>query len=265
NLSRRIKAMVNQTPGISRTDLRRGISHNTTTETFNSALSWLIARNDIVCIPCYEERQVDRYYPMMGIRGRRVGDDVDEKPNAPNAHVQGTETGASEKPNAPNAHVPMTLSELIDWRNANAVRFVRLDESSIGLSSSELERLTLTPAIEQAIRDNQDTLSAFVHAEPVYSSVTIEDAGTTLLDDELDQSERHVVDANGYDATTYKHLRETIEQQGVSKSLVKSIAMTAIRSMPDDMSIERYVEFNIDDWVKDEEWQEKLIALAAKA
>lgn len=70
-----------------------------------------------------------------------------------------------------------TLAELIDWRNANSIRFIRKGNGLIWVSSEDEKRLT--PALSQAILNHQETVSLFV-SDPAYNSVSVVDEGDTL-------------------------------------------------------------------------------------
>jgi hypothetical protein len=69
----------------------------------------------------------------------------------------------------------------LTWRNANAIRFVRLADGSIGLLPEQAS--LLTPPLSAAIRAYQETLSIFVSAaidaETFYAELSKpdEDAG----------------------------------------------------------------------------------------
>ena len=54
-----------------------------------------------------------------------------------------------------------TLTELLEWRNANAIRFVKQDGGSLIWVTKEQENL-LTPALASALKTYQDTISVFV-------------------------------------------------------------------------------------------------------
>ncbi|MCA8991371.1 MAG: bifunctional DNA primase/polymerase [Planctomycetaceae bacterium] len=53
-----------------------------------------------------------------------------------------------------------TITELIDWRNEHGIEFTRNDEGTIWVSDGQTK--FVMPAIERAIRANQETLTAFV-------------------------------------------------------------------------------------------------------
>jgi len=198
SLEKRICEIITDRPGIMRTDLRNAISHKLKADELDKAIALLVSWSDIVIVPVWENgRQADRYYPtgQQGNRGiRALGSSTVDTPNAtnaPNAPVKTediTGGGKPTAPTAPNAHCPdkkqeaATLSELIDWRNANSVDFIRKADGMIWVTTSS----TIPPTIEAAILANQETLKMFikpVEPSPAASSITPTVEPIAILDD----------------------------------------------------------------------------------
>ncbi len=83
-LATTLRDLIRQQPGIMRSELRHSVSHKTETPMFSGALAYLINRGDVVCVPVYESRQADRYYP--GVRKTHNGGngDVGDAGSSPN-------------------------------------------------------------------------------------------------------------------------------------------------------------------------------------
>jgi hypothetical protein len=103
--------------------------------------------------------------------------------------TEGQTINASSHPttheDAPAHRQPLTLSQLIDWRNAHGIRFVRNDDGGIWVTT-DYESL-LTPAIKSAIRANQQTLSMFVGGS-AKANDTLSYSEVTIVDDDDDNS-----------------------------------------------------------------------------
>jgi hypothetical protein len=203
SLALRLRFLIRQRPGIMRGELRHSVSHSISTVEFDRSLRWLIDRGDVVHVPVYESRQADRYYPGLGRKSptSSTSHDSSLQANEKDDHqdVQ-REEPTSLRPTFSQTETA-TLSELIDWKNANGIVFTRRQDGLTWVAQ-DYERL-LTPAITQAIYDNQDTLSFFgdengngntnvtvnVHDSAIasdYADVVVEDAGDTLDEDDDD-------------------------------------------------------------------------------
>jgi hypothetical protein len=159
-LERRLRDLVFTQPGIMRSELRHAISHKTTTDVFDGALSRLIARREIVCVPVFEERQAERYYPAV-VKGER-GDEGDIAPSLP-VPLSTPAPVYPTSPFPPPANVPAaTLAELLEWRNLNSASFVRQSDGVVWVTLANGS--AIPPAIEAALLANQETLAAFVPA-----------------------------------------------------------------------------------------------------
>lgn len=204
-LEKRLLQTVRERPGILRAELRHSVSHSLPRQAFDVALAWLVQRGEIVIVPVYEGRQAERLYVGVGIRD--VGSQASPSPSyekTPNATLN-LLTGASASANSGGENRDVagrsdtltlteastldanaaTLAELLTWKNANGVRFVRLADSSVWVTDDQAS--LLTPAITSAIRANQDTLSVFVSVDANVSNVIVPNA--TAIDAETFLSE----------------------------------------------------------------------------
>lgn len=158
-----LRKLVYQRPGIMRTELRHSVSHSIKQETFDAALSSLLQRGEIICVPVYEERQAERYYPGVGRRlwtpETKTETEAGETAR-PSSEVPATSPSPSEAKQEPEA----TLTELLNWRNANAVLFSRRPDGVVWVTHEAESKLT--PAIERAIHVHQKTLEAFLPTSP---------------------------------------------------------------------------------------------------
>lgn len=182
-LASRLRSLIYKRHGIMRTELRQSISGTTPTEAFNAALQWLLQRGDIVCVECLEKRQCQRYYPAPKYTNEtktkkendteQYGDKVNESVES---EVNETKASSPEPKSLIPAFSSITLSELLTWKNANAVKFINRAGGVVWVSDEYAP--LLTPELEQAIHANQDTIRVFVDA---YSDIDITDHDDGLL------------------------------------------------------------------------------------
>ncbi len=123
-LENKILDKVSESPGISKTDLRKEVSSNDSrsTKKFAEALSSLVKRGEVVVVPVMENRQVDRLY--LGVRtlssiGTPLSAAIESEP-APSVIPVVTQT---DSPLPSLETTPTSLNELFMWRNANGVKF----------------------------------------------------------------------------------------------------------------------------------------------
>lgn len=152
----RILATVRQQPGIKKSELLKIVAgHGKNSQTKAKAtLSALILRGEIIEVQVFEGRQATTLYP--GLRSTLTEslipdtDDSEESIPIPvSTPVPGTVT-------------PATLSELFEWRNLNGVAFEKREGGEVWVTQEHLSKLT--PAIEEAIRRNQQIVATFVTA-----------------------------------------------------------------------------------------------------
>jgi hypothetical protein len=164
-LSSKLLTMVCQRPGIMRSELRAGISHTTTTDQFDAALGGLEQSGEIIKVAVYDKRQADRYYPGMPPTSTPDDPIVTQitPPQSPTTITDhSTTTNQPEKNAMPDSDIAttLTLADLLNWKNANAVAFVRNAAGDVWVTTDN-ENL-LTPALRIAIQQHQETLSLFV-------------------------------------------------------------------------------------------------------
>jgi len=125
-LALRIRSYVQMNAGCMKSEIRKSLSHTIATDAFDNALRWLIERNEIVCVPCYEQRQADRYFPAItGYTDLGDGVQENEKPISLNPAFRETKT--------------MSLTELFDWINENGIRFVRNADALVWVSDDHVD------------------------------------------------------------------------------------------------------------------------------
>lgn len=167
-LAVRLLDVVRQRPGLLKSELRHSVSHTIKTEAFDAALGELVGRGEIVCVPVFEGRQAERYYPGVPSTqdaGRRdVGTQGNESENgkggANGAKMSYVPTSLCPKQNATENVPAASLADVFDWRNRNSVSFVRRSDGGIWVTPDK-EPL-LTPAIASGIRQHADVLVALV-------------------------------------------------------------------------------------------------------
>lgn len=223
---RRIVVLVKASPGIMRTDLRNGVSHHLKAAEFDTMLNRLVETNRIVKVPVLENnRQAERYYPAaadgMGIRALGSDDHASATTKAdPTALLP-------LMPLIPTAQTQTraaTLVELCEWRAMNAVHFAWSDTHSIYWVTKQDES-KLTPAIEQAIREQQ----SFVQIVSGGSSVpTLATSGCLVIggDDgievededflqELTDMKPSIINAGNMDADTFLEELEAFNRMAI--------------------------------------------------
>jgi hypothetical protein len=250
-LASRLRQTIRQRPGIMRSELRLTISHATSmTQPFDEAIAWLLRRGDIVCVPVYEERQAERYYPSAF---RRVGNRETLRLS------QSEQSEQTSEPTSPISQLPtisetpaMTLAALLEWKNAHAVRFHRQDDGVVWVTDDYAS--FLSPAVEQAIHAYQDALSVFCDAEG-YSSVTLHDAGDDLLKGERvassedDPALLRTLRMKGIDVERFHALRNALADHGMKNVFAEIIAMDYAHSAPLSAdALRHYVTQNVERW-----------------
>jgi hypothetical protein len=196
-LESRLLEIVQNQPGVMRSELRSAISHSITTSVFDHALNSLVRRGKIVSVPTFGNRQAECYYAGVGIR-----DLAGYRHTAPVA-VEAAKSAISQYPkpthdvdvhrgfaamNGANGMgvtmnvTPATLGELFDWRNFNSVAFCRREDGLIWVVNMNNDEIS--HPIAAAIHANQDTLAAFV-AEPT-PTPPITTSSTLTIQDEHD-------------------------------------------------------------------------------
>lgn len=154
-LEAKLLTTIRERPGIMRNELRRSVSHNLKADELDNALRWLVDRGDVVHVPVYGKRQADTFY--AAVRTSPVTQLASTSTLEAKAETE-TETKALTAADFYNETA--TLSELLDWRNANGVKFVRRSDGVVWVASESAS--LLTPTLTAALETNQDTLSAFV-------------------------------------------------------------------------------------------------------
>lgn len=181
SIDRQIVAIVRQSPGAKRSDVRDKFRHDkATTKAFDSALAMLAKRGEIeIKTETVNGRKADRLYPGDGR----------EKPSPVTPSIVPVTKLVTPKPVTPpvsplpvtitppkpepvtSTVTPATLIELFNWRNSNGVKFCRLEDGTTWVTQEHLSRLT--PAIEAAIRTNQETMALFVPSPGTDTIVTL--------------------------------------------------------------------------------------------
>jgi hypothetical protein len=221
-LAIRLRKTIQEQAGIMRSELRHSISHKIPTAAFESALRWLLDRGDIICVPVFETRQADRYYPAPK---RQTNDshyllDSATPSTSPTSPAIAEPTSEPEQessePTPPTSPFPpadakqqtlssdipqtpsLSLADLLEWKNAHAIRFERNDDGLIWVTNESVP--LLTQSLASAIHANQETLAMLVGGSlpaitPAYCDVQIEDVDVGDIDDWIrEEAER---DANG--------------------------------------------------------------------
>jgi hypothetical protein len=174
---------VRQRAGLTHTELRLSESHNIKAERFDKAIASLLKDKLIIAVETFDKRQATCYYPAPI--------PVSYNPNSlipTNSHIPIVIQDADvQEPNSlipTNSHIPITLSNLIDWGNANGIRWRYNDDLLLYWATPA--NVPVPPSVADAIRSNQDTLAMIAEAKPLaeeYCDVVIEDAGDELIDD----------------------------------------------------------------------------------
>jgi len=196
-LERKIIRVVNEHPqGVLRHHLCNAVSKKTLKAEFDSVFAKLQSSGKIVIVTVHEsKRPAEKFFPGSYKSGELIGNDVAPGITPPNNNSPEVETGNDGGITPPNNNspddvdgsgsgddyvddetialadtefydeltgnvTPATLTELLDWRNANGVRFRRMADSSIWVTPA-YETL-LTPTLSAAIHANQETVSMFV-------------------------------------------------------------------------------------------------------
>jgi hypothetical protein len=182
DLTLRLRSLINQKPGIMKTELRQAVSHSIKTDVFDSALRWLIQRGDVISVPVYETRQAETFYP--GVRTSSFKSNIEtitnnestdlirktiQNPIEQNATttIQGTDSEATT--------IPATLVETINWKNANGVTFTNRDDGGVWVTNS----IDVPPAIAAAFIAHYDTLKILATEMNTTEESLTEDATLT--------------------------------------------------------------------------------------
>jgi len=197
-LERKIVRVVNEHPqGVLRSSLCNAVCKKTLATEYDSVFAKLIADGVIVQD---DEQRGTRFYPCGGT-GERGNFPVDDSATSPVPRSPDTShERTSPVPRSPDIVdddetialadtefydeltgnvTPATLTELLDWRNANGVRFRRMADSSIWVTTAY--DTLVTPTLSAAIHANQETLSLFVS----------DDDNGELSDDEIETFWEH--------------------------------------------------------------------------
>jgi len=168
-LETKIIQVVRNRPGIHRSELRKIFPHDRkTTAVFNSSLESLALRGKVVIVRVYENRQADTVYPGVTIPPTSTSTlaSVSEQSDSPTsaASVSPSAMAESLRPKS------VTIADVVNWKNANGIRFIR-DGGRVWVTP---DCDSLSPEIEQWLRDNQDTLAMFVpKSEPESKSESL--------------------------------------------------------------------------------------------
>ncbi|QDV19489.1 hypothetical protein Pan153_41550 [Gimesia panareensis] len=141
-LERKILDVLEDYPGITKTEIRDMISHKLKAKELNRSLKWLKQKRKIVRESKIKNgRRYDVWY-LAGQEGRRA-------------------LGQEDNPNALTPQRPVqteTLPELLDWLNSNESKFFRRDDGIIWVTNEE----RLTPSLKATIEQNQEALADIV-------------------------------------------------------------------------------------------------------
>lgn len=149
SLSFRLRDIIRRQPGLMKTELRKAVSHTIKTETFNSALRWLIQRGDVVSVLVYESRQAERFYPGVGMttpnvvtKSTTIADDII------------TTTVTITEPQSATTCAPASLVATFDWINGNGVSLTANELGDISVSTD----IVVPPDIAAAFVTERKTL-----------------------------------------------------------------------------------------------------------
>lgn len=164
-LEAKLLSTIRERPGIMRSELKQSVSHRIGTDTFDAALRWLVDRGDVVCVPVYDRRQADTFYPAIC----KLKTKAETPTPVTQSPITSTLETKAEAKTETQALTPSdflgeaaTLTELFEWKNANGAQFVRRSDGMVWVTD-EYATL-LTPSLTAAIEANQETLAAFVPA-----------------------------------------------------------------------------------------------------
>ena len=200
-LEARIRQLARERPGIMRTELRDAISHKIKANELERALTWLAGRGEIqrrtstesgrVCERIHPAdankptaaavittgsasspptASIDDLVPAIVVAPTAPNAPPPQRPAAPEMNAEGdkgtkalTETEFfAEIPQSPLVTArAATLTELLNWRNANGASFTRRADGVVWVTNED----RLTPTIRAAIDANQDTLASLVPVE----------------------------------------------------------------------------------------------------
>lgn len=156
---KRFVKLVQENPGIMRTELFDRFSHTMTADEKQKIVDHAKAQGKIVSIQTIVNgRQAELFYP--GVENPIGGQSIDTPPPKPQEFK-----------------IAATLADLLNWKNINEGRFQRID-GNIKLSTPK--NVEVPQDIEQAIVENQKLLEAFVTPEKPEPCL-----GRVLIDDEL--------------------------------------------------------------------------------
>jgi hypothetical protein len=174
SLDAKLLRMINEKPGITRTELRKGISHRVTTDEFDTSVNRLLSAAKIVRID--GRREVFFPAPKTGEAGT---------PGTGNFSKQTSPVPGSKSSQFPVPGVPtMGIGELMLWRATNAVEFQWNDVRSCYWVIPQHESL-VTPDVAAALEANQEFLKAIaIMHKPIQTQTP-----TMPDDDECDLSE----------------------------------------------------------------------------
>jgi hypothetical protein len=206
----RIKKAIAQRPGLTRTELRNLVDHKLKASDLTRSLDWLVDRGEI-------ERQRDgrteRYYPATNTpTGMGSPTERNVKINATNCHSNNAET---DTPTGDTGDAPTmtadefvaelapdtdftdklagngkraTLTELVNWKNANGGRFVKRPDGLIWVIPEPVDS-----SLVSALHAHQDTLRSFVGEKPTLTAQERIDRGDWRDDDELRELEHQAL------------------------------------------------------------------------
>jgi hypothetical protein len=180
-LERKIIRVVNEHPqGVLRHHLCNAVCKKTLKAEFDSVFAKLQSSGKIVIVTVHEsKRPAEKFFPGSYKSGELIGNDVAPGITPPNNNSPDDVDGSGDDGGDDYVDdetialadtefydeltgnvTPATLTELLDWRNANGVRFRRMADGSTWVTPA-YETL-LTPTLSAAIHAKQETLSLFV-------------------------------------------------------------------------------------------------------